>query len=64
MFSKNSNLDDSNVSLPEFSLRTDKKLCDAKITACDVNYFISDLSASKATGPDDIPVIVLKHIAT
>ena len=63
MFSKNSTLDDSNVPLPDFPLRTDKKLCDAKIAACDVEFFICDLSVSKATGPGDIPVIVLKNIA-
>ena len=63
LFSQNSNLDDSNIPLPNFPLRTASSLHNVKVIAQDVNFHISNLSSSKATGPDNIPVIVLKNIA-
>ena len=47
-FSKNSNLDDSGISLPDFPSRTNLKLH-------------SNLDLSKASGHDCIPVVVLKN---
>ena len=55
-FSKNSNLDDSGISLPVFLSRTNLKLHDISVT---LKMFNLDLS--KAPGPDCIPVMVLKN---
>ena len=41
VFSQNSNLDDINVPLPDFPLRTFSSLSEMNITAKDVNFFIS-----------------------
>ena len=51
-FSKNSNLDDSGISLPVFPSRTNLKLHNIPITP--------KIDSSKASGPDCIPVVVLK----
>ena len=51
-FSNNSNLDDSGISLPVFPSRTNLKLH---------NISITNLDSSKASGPDCIPVVVLKN---
>ena len=58
-FSKNANLDDSNISLPVFSFRTNLKLYNISVTAKLVKKVITILDSSKASGPDCIPVVVL-----
>ena len=60
-FSKNSNLDDSDISLPDFPSRTNLKLQNISITPKMVNKVITNLDSSKASGPDCIPVVVLKN---
>ena len=55
--SKNSNLDDSDIFLPVFPL----KLHNISITAKMVKKVITNLDSSKASGPDYIPVVVLKN---
>ena len=60
-FSKNSSLDDSGISLPVFPSRTNLKLHNISITRKMVNKVITNLDSSKASGPDCIPVVVLKN---
>ena len=60
-FSKNSNLDDSGISLPVFSSRTNLKLHNISVTPKMVKKVIMNLDLSKASGPDCIPVVVLKN---
>ena len=60
-FSKNSNLDDSGISLPVFLSRTNLKLHTISITPKMVKKVITNLDSSKASGPDCIPVVVLKN---
>ena len=60
-FSKNSNLDDSGIYLPIFSSRTNLKLKNISITPKIVKKLIRNLGSSKASGPDCIPVVVLKN---
>ena len=60
-FSKNSNLDDSDISLPIFPSRTNLKLRDISVTPKMVKTFIMNLDLSKASGPDCIPMVVLKN---
>ena len=60
-FSKNSNLDDSGISLPVFSSRINSKLHNISITPKMVRKVITNLDSSKAFGPDCIPVVVLKN---
>ena len=60
-FSKNSNLDDSGISLPVFLSRNKLKLCNISITPNMVKKVIMNLDSSKASGPDCIPVVVLKN---
>ena len=59
-FSKNSNLDDSGISLPVFPSRTNLKQHNISITPKMVKKVIMNLDSSKASGPDCIPVVVLK----
>ena len=59
-FSKNSNLDDSSISLPVFPSRTNLKLHNISITLKMVKKVITNLDSLKAFGPDCIPVVVLK----
>ena len=61
LFSKNSNLDDSGTELPVFPSRTDLLLETIVITPKKVKKVINSLDLSKASGPDCIPVIVLKN---
>ena len=56
-FSKNSNLDDSGISLPVFPSRTNLKLHNISITPKMVKKVITNLDSSKASGPDCIPVV-------
>ena len=60
-FSLNSNLDDSGVSLPVFPSRTNLKLHNISVTPKMVRKVVMNLDLSKASGPDCIPVVVLKN---
>ena len=60
-FFKNSNLDDSGISLPVFPSRTNLKLHNIFVTPKMVTKVIMNLDFSNASGPDCIPVIVLKN---
>ena len=60
-FSKNSNLDDSGTSLPFLPSRTNLKLHNISLTLKMVKKVIMNLDLSKASGPDSIPVVVLKN---
>ena len=60
-FSLNSNLDDSGVSLPVFASRTNLKLLNISVTPKMVRKVVMNLDLSKASGPDCIPVVVLKN---
>ena len=60
-FSLNSNLDDSGVSLPVFPSRTNLKLHNICITPKMVRKVVMNLDLLKASGPDCIPVVVLKN---
>ena len=59
--SKNSNLDDSRISLPVFPSRTNSKLHSISVTPSMVKKVRMNLDLSKASGPDCIPVVVLKN---
>ena len=60
-FSKSSNLDDSDISLPAFPCRTNPKLHNISITPKMVRKVVMNLDLSKASGPVYIPVVVLKN---
>ena len=60
-FFKNSNLDKSGISLPVFPSRTHLKLHNISVTPKMVKKVIMNLNLSKASGPDCIPVVVLKN---
>ena len=60
-FSLNSNLDNSGVSLPVFPSRTNLKLHNISVTPKMVRKVVMNLDLSKASGPDCIPVVVLKN---
>ena len=60
-FYKNSNLDGSGISLPAFFSRTNLKLHNISVTHKMVKKFIMNLDLQKASGPDFIPVVVLKN---
>ena len=60
-FSKNSNLDVSGIFLPVFPSRTNLKLHNISITPKMVKKVIMNLDLSMASGPDCIPVVVLKN---
>ena len=60
-FSKNSNLDDSGISLPVFPSRTNLKLRNISVTPKMVKKVIMNLELSKGSGPDCIAVVVLKN---
>ena len=55
-FSKNSNLDDSGISLPAFPSRTNLKLNNISVSPNMVEKAIMNLDLSKASGPDCISV--------
>ena len=59
-FSKNSNLDDSGIFLPVFPSRTNLKLDNISVTLKMVIKVITNVDSSKVSGPDCIPVVVLK----
>ena len=56
-FSKNSNLDDSGISLPVFPSRTNLKLYHISVTPKMVKRDIMKFDLSKASGPDYIAVV-------
>ena len=60
-FSKNSNLDDAGISSPVFPSITNFKLHNISVTSKIVKKVIMNLDLSKASGPDCIPVVVLKN---
>ena len=60
-FSVNSNLDDSGISLPVFPSRTNLKLHNISVTPKMVRKVVMNLDLLKASGPDCIPVVVLKN---
>ena len=60
-FSKNSNLDDSGISLPVFPFRTNLKLHNISITPKMVKKVITNYDLSNASGADCIPVVFLKN---
>ena len=60
-FYKHSNLDGSGISLPAFFSRTNLKLYNISVTPKMVKKFIMNLDLQKASGPDCIPVVVLKN---
>ena len=60
-FSLNSNLDDLGVSLPVFPSRTNLQLHNISVTPKMVRKVVMNLDLSKASGPDCIPVVVLKN---
>ena len=62
-FSMNSNLDDSGISLPVFPSRTNLKLHNISVTPKMVRKVVMNLDFSKASGPDCIPVVVLKTVS-
>ena len=57
----NSNLDDSGITLPVFPSRTNLKLHNISITPKMVRKVVVSLDLSKASGPDCIPVVLLKN---
>ena len=59
--SKNSNLDDSGISLPVFPSRTNLKLHNISVTPQMVKKVITNLDLSNASGPACIPVVFLKN---
>ena len=59
--SKNSNLDDSGISLPVFPSRTNLKLHNISVTPKMVEKIVRNLDLLKASGPDCIPVVILKN---
>ena len=59
-FSKKSNLEGSGTPSPVFSSRPKLKLCNISVTLKIVKKVIMNLDLSKASGPDCIPVVVLK----
>ena len=60
-FSKNTNVDDTGISLPVFPSRTDLKLHDIPVTPKMVKKFIMNLDWSNASSPDCVPVVVLQN---
>ena len=62
-FSKNSNLDDSGISLPVFSPRTNLKLHNISVTPKMVKKVIMNLDLSRASNPDCIPVVLQRTVS-
>ena len=62
-FSKNSNLDDTGIFLPDLPSRTNLRLHNISVTPKIVKKItiIANLDSSKASGPDCISVVVLKN---
>ena len=60
-FSKNSNVDESGISLLIFPSRTNLKLHNTSATPKMVEKVIMNLDLSRASGPDYIPAVILKN---
>ena len=60
-FSKNSNLDDSGISLPVFPSRTNLKLHNISVTPNMVKKVIMNFGLSSVSGSACISVVVLKN---
>ena len=60
-FCMNSNLDDSVISLAVFPSRTNLKLHHISVIPKMVRKVVMNLDLSNASGPDSIPVVVLKN---
>ena len=60
-FSKRSYLDDSGISLPVLPSRTNLKLHNISVSPKIIKKVIMILDLSKTSGPDCIPVVVLKN---
>ena len=60
-FCNNSDIDDSGISLPDFSPGTNLKLLNIFVTPKMVEKVTMKLDLSKASGTDCIPVVVLKN---
>ena len=58
--SKNSNLDDSGISLTVFPSTTNLKMYNIRATPTLVKKVITNLDSSNASGPDCVPVVLLK----
>ena len=54
-------LDDSDISLPIFAFRTHLKVHNISVTPKMIKKVIVNLDLSKTSGPDYIPVVVLKN---
>ena len=63
IFSSNSVLDDDGRLLPDIPRRTEINLSNLKVTPAEVAKLIRKLDLSKAVGPDEIPVSVLKELS-
>ena len=61
LLAKNSNHQDSGISLPVFPSRTNLKLHNISITLKMVKKVITNLESSKTSGLDCIPVVILKN---
>ena len=62
-FASNSTLDDQGHTLPDFPQLTDNQLNKFSVTAKEIGKLVKGLDSTKATGPDGIPVVVLKNIS-
>ena len=62
-FAKNSTLSDKDSTLPHFQKRTNVSFSEVRVTPRLVAEAISQLEIGKASGPDEIPVVVLKNCA-
>ena len=60
-FSKNSNFDDSGISLLVFPSRTNQKFHNISVASKMIKKAIMNLDLSKASGPDCILVVVVKN---
>ena len=60
-FSKNSSPDDLGISFSVFPSRTNLKLQNVSVTPKMVKKVIMNLDSTMASGPDCIPLVVLKN---
>ena len=58
---KNTYLDDSGIFIPDFPSRTNLKLHNISVTPKMVKRVIMNFDLSKGSGPDCVPVVVLKN---
>ena len=60
-FSEKSNLDDSGICLPAFPSKTNLALHNISLTSKMIKKDITTIDSLKASGPDCIPVVILKN---